>query len=260
MLSPALPSELLVHILNFHRYPTTLIVCSPKTDFLVSLARDVRQQTSPANQRNAGFRDDVDEEGTRRAAVVQNLLLSAPLYQVAVSRHIRIVFVPTVVHLRAYLSVFSPHDAKVPKPPTSEGGPTKPPLLLVYGFLELHHDTSEWSAQGLGTTAAALVEAAWHLSLKAVIVERYRIAGGPELSTLLSEPLPILSGSARRVGPDVEEIGWTGRTVGIKQVLGRWFKFQAGGWDADRPRKHESDTTTTGKGNLPAGDGRLESG
>ncbi|KAK3319124.1 hypothetical protein B0H66DRAFT_558840 [Apodospora peruviana] len=238
-LAPALPSELLWFIIHSCTFPTTLIICSTRTDFLTSLI--TQEQAEP-----------------RYLQQQTEVLAAAPLYQVAVARHIRIVFIPTVSHLRAYLSVFSADDSKVPPPPPtsatiphnnikqSEQGAVKHPLLIIYGFLSLHRDTSEWSVQGLNNTSSIFVETAQRIGFQAVIIEpktspatttndstneevnqaakHYKVPPDD-----LSEPVPILSGSARRVGPvgGLEESGsWAGRTVDVRRVLGRWFRFQ----------------------------------
>ncbi|CRK16077.1 hypothetical protein BN1723_002252, partial [Verticillium longisporum] len=149
--SPASPADLLHYIVSYQTYPTTLLICASRADFLASLQQDIHAQlTTPA----------LDTEPARTLQPTSAPpLLQAPLYQVAVAKHIRIAFLPTVTHLRAYLAAFSPHDpAKVAAPPTADGPPTapgrRPPLLLVYGLLALHRETSEWSAQGIGSTAA----------------------------------------------------------------------------------------------------------
>lgn len=45
------------------------------------------------------------------------------------------------------------------------------PLLVVCGLVELHRDTSEWSAQGLGASVAEVLEAARRNGRRAVVVE-----------------------------------------------------------------------------------------
>ncbi|POS81101.1 hypothetical protein DHEL01_v200517 [Diaporthe helianthi] len=237
ILSPALPSELLTYIIRRHEYPTTLIVCSSQAEFLESLLSDA-QKALPA----AG------ENGQESAL---SSLLSSPLYQVAITRHIRIIFVPTVSHLRACLSVFNTKDSKVPPPPVpaNPGRARTPPLLLVYGFLAMHRDTSEWSAQGISSTAANLVETATRVGLRAVIVDPPQVvmqsedgaeAPGPGAGdgllgtgmeqTTLSEEVPVLSASARRAGAHLDNADWTGRTVTVARVLGRWFRYRQGDW------------------------------
>lgn len=237
ILSPALPSELLTDIIRRHGYPTTLIVCSSRAEFLDSLLADA-QRSLPAAA-----------DGSQTPGL--SSLLSSPLYQVAIARHIRMIFVPTVSHLRAYLSVFTTKDSKVPPPPpTATSGRTRArPLLLVYGFLALHRDTSEWSAQGISATATGLVEAARKVGFRAVVVDPPRVvmqteddmeAGGSgndggdvesetELASL-SEEVPVLSASARRTGADLDDADWTGRTVTLARVLGRWFRYRQGDW------------------------------
>ncbi|KLU86006.1 hypothetical protein MAPG_05025, partial [Magnaporthiopsis poae ATCC 64411] len=138
VLSPALPSELISYILGQHKYPTTLVVCIPRADFISAFldeaAGEIRAETlplpsspeqpdgnttkGPAEQHEQHDsqqephpegvaqptgRADAAAAATHRARAI----LSTPLRQTAVARHIRTVFVPTVSHLRAFLSVFS---------------------------------------------------------------------------------------------------------------------------------------------------------
>jgi hypothetical protein len=122
---------------------------------------------------------------------------------------------------------------------------------VVYGFLSLHRGTSEWSVQGLGASAAGLVEGALGSGFRVVVVEEEEehllhprgqgggdddgpaAAAGQGLKELLEERVPVLSGSGvRRVGGELEGSGWAGKTVGVGRVLGRWFRFREGGWAA----------------------------
>lgn len=235
ILSPALPSELLTYIIRQHEYPTTLIVCSTQAEFLQSLLADAQTSLQVAADGNQG-------PGL-------SSLLSSPLYQVAVARHIRMIFVPTVSHLRACLSVFNTNDSKVPPPPVTSRQARRRPLLLVYGFFALHRDTSEWSAQGISSTAAGLVEAARKVEFRAVMIDPPRAVvqaeddadsqcaehndgrvGNEKEQASLSEEVPILSASARRTGADLDDTEWTGRTVTLARVLGRWFRYRRGDW------------------------------
>ncbi|OLN87355.1 hypothetical protein CCHL11_09306 [Colletotrichum chlorophyti] len=215
VLSPASPSELLHYIVTFQTYPTTLLICYPRQDFVASLVSDVRKQLPD------------EAYGQHSAELPPPPLLSATLFQTAVARHIRILFIPSVTHLRAYLSAFSSLDS-VTSPPPSLPTHTKgrTPLLLVYGFLDLHRDSSEWSAQGISNSAAVLVEAARRTEFKPVIVEPKGAGGHENFKAVLLDDAPVLSGSSRR-----DEGAWAGRTVEVRRVLGRWFRFQCGQWD-----------------------------
>ncbi|KAI0017620.1 hypothetical protein F4780DRAFT_578803 [Xylariomycetidae sp. FL0641] len=237
VLSPALPSELLAYILNSHAYPTTLIICSSKEDFQASLIDDIQSTTSLASTQE-----------NEQQQPPQHALLRSPLHQLATSRHIRVLYIPTVTHLRASLTVFSASDSsKVPAAPAPAPAPAPTrapaPALVVYGFLDLHRDTSEWSVQGLGHSGAVLVELARRLGWRLTQIEPRREGGGGDLATgrrrqhrledVLREAVPVLSGGTRRpaAGPDSEDGAWSGRTVEVGRILRRWFRFQRGRWD-----------------------------
>lgn len=123
------------------------------------------------------------------------------------------------------------------------------PLLVVYGLVELHRDTSEWSAQGMGNSLAGLVEAGWRCRRKIVLVEERKDsretqvidAEGVErdeqeirLRKCWEERLPMLNGSVKRAGLESEDGGWSGRTVEVGRVLARWFGFGRGEWDTQK--------------------------
>lgn len=120
---------------------------------------------------------------------------------------------------------------------------TKKPLLVVYGFLGLHRDTSEWSAQGIGNSLAGVVEAGWRAGRKVVLVEERisslyygdddRVEGKEEARKMWEERVPILNGSVRREGLENGGGGWSGRTVEVGRVLARWFKFGREEWDLE---------------------------
>jgi hypothetical protein len=120
-------------------------------------------------------------------------------------------------------------------------------LLIVYGFVELHRDTSEWSAQGLGNSVSGLVEAAWRTQRRVILVEERKeveiIREGREeedqqvnhnpARKAWEDKVPMLNGSVRRAGFESEDSAWSGRTIEVGRVLARWFKFGRGEWDID---------------------------
>jgi hypothetical protein len=167
------------------------------------------------------------------------------LHQVAASRYINLVFVPTLSHLRVYLAVFPPEAGKGPLEQKFDKPGTKTPLLVVYGLVELHRDTSEWSAQGLGNSLAGLVEAGERSGRKIVLIEERKEQGVEdrgdwgedeikrERRKVWEEKVPMLNGSVRRAGLESEDGAWSGRTVEVGRILARWFKFRRGGWESD---------------------------
>ncbi|KAM6533890.1 hypothetical protein FALCPG4_006836 [Fusarium falciforme] len=207
VLSPATPSELLSYIISCHRYPTTIVIGSTKTEFQQSLVEDITHHLTL---------QDKDPE----ISSPSHPFLTASLYQIAISRHIRIIFAPTVTHLRAQLSVFTPKDSAVSAPP-NHAPSTRAPILLVYGLLALHRDASEWSAQGIGNSAALLVDSASRNAFRAVVIEPKGIGGHDDIEHLGGEMVPLLNGTARR-----DDGSWSGRGVGVRQVMSRWFEFE----------------------------------
>ncbi len=202
-LPPTAPPDLLSFVVSHCSHPTTLLVCSSRSDFVSDTAQHLSRAAT-----------------TQRGSADATGLLQAPLYQVAVARHIRVAFIPTVSHLRAFLAVFTPGDnsgvVAPPPPPQSRAEAKGTPLLLVYGFVRLHRDTSEWSAHGLSLTAAGLVAAARRTALRAVVVDSTAGEGGVDI---LAEAVPMLGGAARG-----GEGSRSGRVVGVRRVLVRWFR------------------------------------
>jgi hypothetical protein len=82
-------------------------------------------------------------------------------------------------------------------------------------------DASEWSAQGIGNSAALLIDAALRNGFRAAVVEPKGVGGHEDLEHLGGEMIPLLNGTAKR-----DDGTWSGRTVSVKQVLNRWFKFE----------------------------------
>lgn len=103
--------------------------------------------------------------------------------------------------------------------------------MLVYGLVSLHRDTSDWSAQGLGNSLAGLVEAGRRGGRRLMLVEEREWGEDEDKKTGWDERVPMLNGSLRRAGMDSEEGGWSGRTVEVGRVLGRWCIFERGGWE-----------------------------
>ncbi|CAM1511719.1 Fc.00g092320.m01.CDS01 [Cosmosporella sp. VM-42] len=221
VLSPATPSELLSYIISYQKHPTTLIIGCYKQDFISTLINDVKQQLHELDPSHDTQPTDAEPGG------IQHPFLKAPLYQLAVSRHIRIIFTPTVTHLRAYLSVFSASDSNIKAPPIHKPSSHKP-LLLIYGLLELHRGASEWSAQGIANSTAIFVESAVRNAFRPVIVEPKGAGGHEDFDQVLGEMVPLINGTSRK-----DDGSWSGRTVKIKRILSRWFEFESREWETN---------------------------
>ena len=268
-LSPATPSELATYVSSQCVHPTTVVICTTQQEFDYALNDDISREMrshNPGYPKEQGQEDEPQEEHETEAAEVDktmedpdlDLLIPEPpdsppawispllqhsIHRVAIAKHIRVVFVPSVSHLRAWLTVLPPADPRtVPPPPPAAAATTfsrraeVAPLLLLYGFADLHRDTSEWSAQGLSNSAATLVEAARQNALRPVVVEP-RMDWDEQVrdsEAVLGEEMPVLSGAERRAAArdqDEGDGGWVGRTVTVRRVLSRWFRFEDGPWE-----------------------------
>lgn len=188
------PSGLVSFIIDSCTHPTTLIIGGTSAQFV--------------QQWHANYEHDDNEKIDRKTT----------LLEVAVARHIRVVFVPSVAHLRGFLAAFDPATSSIPPPPSKARRKTRG-RLIIYNLLRLHRETSEWSAQGLGATAAVLDETGYRTGMGVCIVERRE---GEDGESPWTEQVPILSTSARR---QLEKAGYPLRMEGIRSVLGRWFTF-----------------------------------
>lgn len=227
-LAPATPSELLAYLVAHQTYPTTLILCCPRPEFQQALLHNVAAALNPTDRPV-----DAQTEGPSALPKDASLehapqaLVSASLHQAAIAKHIRVLFAPTVSHLRACLATFSPlGSGKVPPPPlytgVALGDPSAKPFIVLYGLLDAHRDTSEWNAQGISCTASLLVDTAHRTNYIPVLVEPKDDDGHPSLEALLAETVPLLDNTTMSEGP------WSGRRVDIRRVLERWFDFHGG--------------------------------
>ncbi|TGO41964.1 hypothetical protein BHYA_0014g00470 [Botrytis hyacinthi] len=263
-LPPALPSELLTWILNHGAYPTTILICKPRAAFISSLLADVTSSTLPLPSSPIDIPSSPPNPATSTAQpqTPPHSLLIKTLHQVSLSRHISIIYIPTISHLRAHLSVLSPEAAsKIGAPPDQKRDKVcrKRAMIVVYGLIDLHRDTSEWSAQGLSRSLAGLVEIGGRDKRVVVCLEeRERKTERSELMEVdadgnedtagqtndryglksdenigrdnrtwkgWDEHVPMLNGSARRAGLESEDSGWSGRTIEVGQMFARWFDF-----------------------------------
>jgi hypothetical protein len=253
ILPPVTSRVLLDYVLTSTSYPTTLLVCSPRTAFLSSLLSS--DSTSSLQ------------------------FLTPTLQLLSISPHIQTIYTPTLSHLRAWLAVADsdcsalapalPIGNKAATDATKKGGNGRS-QLVVWGLVNMHQGTSEWSVQGLGSTTAALVEAGKRMGRRVVIVEEaesepnkegaenegestegdetignqgdleeiYGLNDGGELESanrleynqsqqngIFRKRLPMLNGSSRTDGNNAEAATWSGRTVEVGIVLKRWFRF-----------------------------------
>ena len=212
--------DFVTHLLHNHAAPSILVICGTEESFLRTLLHDLRLFST----RNEGLEPIQHQE---------HMLLTPTLHLLAKAASLRIAYVPTLAHLRAYLATFSTQSKTSDAHNTSEkiGLPT--PTMALLNPLAVHRSTGDLTAQGLNRTISLAVEAAHRQNMQLVIVDLNQERGNgeePSVGTVnVEEPsdswderIPLLNSSLRFKG---EERAWAGKTVKISYIAGRWCKF-----------------------------------
>ncbi|PWY84872.1 hypothetical protein BO70DRAFT_361264 [Aspergillus heteromorphus CBS 117.55] len=197
-------TDFLRHVLEQDAPSTLLLVCSSREQFLEQLFAASHMQ-----QRETGER---------------HYILTKTIGLLSKSTRIKLVFCPTLEHLRAYMVVIQPQE-----PPQQgldmEGRQAARPMMAILDPLALHLPTSEFSAQGLSRTLAAAVEVSSRAGMDLVLCE-CRNATDPSDrqrgEALWHTQVPLLNSFAR-IG---EETVSFRRGVPVKRVAQRWFDFE----------------------------------
>jgi hypothetical protein len=212
-----LPTEFLEHILE-EDIPTTLIVCSTREAFLQELLASLHI-AAPASQPDSTVEEN---EGESHEPELHSLLLPT-IHLIATSKNIKLVFCHTLQHVRAFLSVFKSHDGL--QTDRSTAAETSRPNLAILNLVAIHHDTTEFSAQGLSRTFALAVDVAVRERANLTMCE---CKGSDEQDDMIrgrglwEVEVPLLNGTVRFGDEDRE---WAGRLVKVKRVAQRWFIF-----------------------------------
>jgi hypothetical protein len=233
VLAPLPLPALLTYIVNTQSgtASTTLIVCSSRDAFVQSLSRSMHQQLQHGQE----------------AARLEHLTVPT-LHNLFTTRHIHMAFCASVQALQAYLAT---HGRAGTKHASSQR--TGEDRLVLVNPLSLHAPTPSFSAQGLSRTFAAAVETAARVGARLQMVEclgaaatrqetaRYD-ADDDEVDALLEggdrrsqaeveeddpweQHVSILNVSARRFASGSGDRAWAGRTIKVKRIAGRWFRF-----------------------------------
>ncbi|KAI4280932.1 MAG: hypothetical protein L6R35_005798, partial [Caloplaca aegaea] len=209
---------LIDYMLQNHEAPTTMVICSSREAFLVGL-----QSSMQADNLNGNTVDSTPPD-----ASIHPLLIPT-IHQLAASSTITIAFTPSLLHLRAYLACYAPARDSEPTSNTFARRGSQSAMLVIYGLLKLHRDTTEYSVQGLSRSLAIAVEAANTWRMRLTLVE-------PLEDTQLPAPEPIMeTGAVSPPDPWSEQVpllnsslaptnGSTcaGRTVEVGAVVARW--------------------------------------
>ena len=213
---PENPIDLLQWLLRNCDAPTTLVICSDRDSFLDYLSTFVEATRDP-------------ETGE----IAPCSLLTPRIHLISSSQKIKILFTPSLAHLRAYLcavAVESSNESINTEDSLGVGkAKKKARFLVIWGLAAIHRSTLEHSAQGLSRTMAAAVEAADGLRRRLLLAETH----APDLlleeegdsgrqASAWREQIPLLSGSVRFGG---EHRGWGVKTIEVGAVVEKWCRF-----------------------------------
>jgi hypothetical protein len=235
-------ADFIRNILDNNSQPSTLVVCAAKETFIEQLlAACIETQPSNINEQQSLDGEPAGNESV--LAPTHDLLKRLPLFQLANSRNVKLVFCHDLTHLRAYLATLA-----VPKTPselnesTEQKKPWKP-LLAILNPIDIHRFTTAFSAQGLNRTFSLAVEAAHATRNRLLMVEfpgcQHREAeqtdmgyeaeseavSVPLLENPWDEEVSILNVTTKSFGAGGR--GWVGRTVTIRRIAERWCVFSA---------------------------------
>lgn len=222
VLPPLFGIEFLSWLLEHHEEPTTLLICCSREAFLADLQANFQKLPSgnPATTPNDGSQG------------LAHPLLNPTIHLISRSRSIHLVFLPTLPHLRAYLSTYTLRPNWESSPLTSTKSGFRVPILAIWGLVYAHRSTAEHSAQGLSRTLAAALESASLAEQRLVLAEAKILdieeqyedieAFDVTVENPWKEQVPVLSGSIRFGGDDRV---WAGKTIEVGRILARWCRF-----------------------------------
>ena len=222
--------DFLLHDAHKRKY---IIMCMTRETFLHQLL----QSSSSSNA-------DPEVEAESASSLLLQKLLTPNLNNLSKSQKISIIFKPTVQQLRAYLgSIDGPLEAT-----TLVGSEldarmdSRPPLLAIYDFLDLHIGTSEFSAQGLSRTMALVMQAIIRVQVRLMMAECDRSVD-QDLQPEQDDPnTGILSEGQQVINPYIMEVPvlnrasglgrdglhWAGKSVQVGRIWARWCSFPTG--------------------------------
>lgn len=194
--------------------PATVIICCSREKFSEDF-----QTCLEAEQSN----NEQEPDSTHR-------LLVPTLHSISVHRSINLVFVPTLSHLRAYLSVYGKQSMSVDSVSPRHGLGNQKPILAIWGLTSLHRSTDELSAQGLSRTLASAIETAQGAHQKLVVVEPEFIIPGNGMERAgetpldaWKEPIPLLSSSVKS---NIGQRALSGRNIEVGVVVSKWCRLE----------------------------------
>ncbi|KAL9039813.1 MAG: hypothetical protein Q9180_002304 [Flavoplaca navasiana] len=163
-------------------------------------------------------------------------LLVPTIHQLAASKTVNMAFASSLPHLRAYLASYLPPKDVLKESKLFPESGQRCPLLVIYGLINLHRATTDYSVQGLSRSLAIAVETAELSIMRLLLVEDSadwecsNLETGSEAAAVTvndpwKEQVPFLNSSVLSSGDRLA----AGRTVEVGAVIAKWCDFRIAG-------------------------------
>lgn len=227
-------ADLVNFILHETNSSTTVVICSTRERFLEQLVASVSSQLQEHEQHRVSENEsssllEVDQPSPIKPPTTAESLLSNTIGSIASSQRVKLVFCPSLAHLRACISTFQLRPSHSNIDPKKQDAGRQRPVIAILDFLAVHYMSTQFSAQGLSQTLALAVETAARTDSTILLCECNDAVNsgdrdhGPRLWDL---HVPLLNGGTIRSDNERASSSWSGRHVTVRQVAQRWFKFE----------------------------------
>ncbi|EED23023.1 conserved hypothetical protein [Talaromyces stipitatus ATCC 10500] len=204
---------------------TTVVVCSTRERLLKQLTADISAQLQEHDDHQlSGNGPSPLLEAAPHPSPSKLSLLSNTIGAITISQRIKLVFCPSLAHLRAYLSTFQLHPSHKSIDNQKQAAERGRPVIAILDFLAIHYVSTQFSAQGLSQTLSLAVETAARTDSSILLCECDDAVNPGDRDhgqRLWDLHVPLLNGGSLR--SDHERAG---RHIPVRQVAQRWFRFE----------------------------------
>lgn len=236
VLSTASLADFVNFILHKTSASTTVVVCSTRERFLEQLIANVSSQSqenghNPVPENEPSPLLEADQPSPSKLPTSAESLLSNTIGTIAKSQRIKLLFCPSLAHLRAYLSTLQLHPSHDSIDPKKQDAGYGKSVIAILDLLAVHYMSTQFSAQGLSQTLSLVVETAARTDSTILLCECNDAANPANRDhgqRLWALHVPLLNGGSVRSEHERASSSslWSGRHVTVRQVAQRWFKFE----------------------------------
>lgn len=201
-------SVFITHLLENEILPTIVIFCGSRESLLEELLSSTTLQSPDAEDEQSG--------------VGLSLLLTNTIELLALTPSIKIVYVESILHARAYLSTL---DGQLDHFEFNVA--SQRPTLAIWGLIHAHKMTSEYTAQGVFRSLSLAIDAA-HYTCRGLVVAECSLIDGrtrdeeePNVTDagFWEQRIPLLNQSIKL---DRDRRQLAGQGIAIRDIVRKW--------------------------------------